>query len=117
MIRRPPRSTRTYTLFPYTTLFRSIINDHTSNWEAFRAAVASLPWIVQFVVVLVASDMAQYWFHRSFHRYPFLWGFHAVHHSAKSMDWLAESRMHFAEIVLLRSITSLPLFTHGFRTE
>src|SRR3546814_18552761 len=25
MIRRPPRSTRTYTLFPYTTLFRSPI--------------------------------------------------------------------------------------------
>src|SRR3546814_17080884 len=25
MIRRPPRSTRTYTLFPYTTLFRSIV--------------------------------------------------------------------------------------------
>src|SRR3546814_15256412 len=23
MVRRPPRSTRTYTLFPYTTLFRS----------------------------------------------------------------------------------------------
>src|SRR3546814_10360765 len=26
MIRRPPRSTRTYTLFPYTTLFRSVRN-------------------------------------------------------------------------------------------
>src|SRR3546814_1695458 len=26
MIRRPPRSTRTYTLFPYTTLFRSRAN-------------------------------------------------------------------------------------------
>src|SRR3546814_1915796 len=25
MIRRPPRSTRTYTLFPYTTLFRSMV--------------------------------------------------------------------------------------------
>src|SRR3546814_12101103 len=25
MIRHPPRSTRTYTLFPYTTLFRSVI--------------------------------------------------------------------------------------------
>src|SRR3546814_19280222 len=25
MIRRPPRSTRTYTLFPYTTLFRSLV--------------------------------------------------------------------------------------------
>src|SRR3546814_8224046 len=28
MIRRPPRSTRTDTLFPYTTLFRSFIEDH-----------------------------------------------------------------------------------------
>src|SRR3546814_3543859 len=27
MIRRPPRSTRTDTLFPYTTLFRSILNE------------------------------------------------------------------------------------------
>src|SRR3546814_15100314 len=26
MIRRPPRSTRTDTLFPYTTLFRSLLN-------------------------------------------------------------------------------------------
>src|SRR3546814_955539 len=30
------------------------------------------------------------------------------------MDWLAGSRMHFVEIILLRSITSLPLFTLGF---
>src|SRR3546814_11394784 len=28
MIRRPPRSTRTDTLFPYTTLFRSFIGDY-----------------------------------------------------------------------------------------
>src|SRR3546814_5519774 len=27
MIRRPPRSTRTYTLFPYTTLFRSVLRE------------------------------------------------------------------------------------------
>src|SRR3546814_1800857 len=34
MIRRPPRSTRTDTLFPYTTLFRSpkgVIYEHRSN--------------------------------------------------------------------------------------
>src|SRR3546814_9311986 len=28
MIRRPPRSTRTDTLFPYTTLFRSVLGQH-----------------------------------------------------------------------------------------
>src|SRR3546814_12342441 len=27
MSRRPPRSTRTYTLFPFTTLFRSLVDD------------------------------------------------------------------------------------------
>src|SRR3546814_17823359 len=30
MIRRPPRSTRTDTLFPYTTLFRSV---HRRSWQ------------------------------------------------------------------------------------
>src|SRR3546814_7817434 len=35
MIRRPPRSTRTDTLFPYTTLFRSLL------WMATRLAVAT----------------------------------------------------------------------------
>src|SRR3546814_1433248 len=32
MIRRPPRSTRTDTLFPYTTLFRSSISSIKSRW-------------------------------------------------------------------------------------
>src|SRR3546814_17302171 len=36
MIRRPPRSTRTYTLFPYTTLFRSLNrNDSDSGVRHF----------------------------------------------------------------------------------
>src|SRR3546814_8581461 len=34
MIRRPPRSTRTDTLFPYTTLFRSATSCTTASWMA-----------------------------------------------------------------------------------
>src|SRR3546814_11405059 len=34
MIRRPPRSTRTDTLFPYTTLFRAITSDSRSEQAA-----------------------------------------------------------------------------------
>src|SRR3546814_15624453 len=39
MIRRPPRSTRTDTLFPYTTLFRShpFIGGGGSVWEPYQA--------------------------------------------------------------------------------
>src|SRR3546814_12996537 len=41
MIRRPPRSTRTDTLFPYTTLFRSLViavdpQATASQWAAWR---------------------------------------------------------------------------------
>src|SRR3546814_4753775 len=32
MIRRPPRSTRTDTLFPYTTLFRSYLRAWLAEW-------------------------------------------------------------------------------------
>src|SRR3546814_13100864 len=35
MIRRPPRATRTDTLFPYTTLFRSDYATHTPTVSAF----------------------------------------------------------------------------------
>lgn len=90
------------------------INAH-ANWLAgTRSAISTLPWLLQFALAMVLTDLAQYWFHRLFHRVPFLWGFHAVHHSARSMDWLAGSRMHFVEIVALRGVTSLPLLTLGF---
>src|SRR3546814_12686339 len=37
MIRRPPRSTRTDTLFPYTTLFRSIVRAARKRAEELQA--------------------------------------------------------------------------------
>src|SRR3546814_17568391 len=39
MIRRPPRSTRTDTLFPYTTLFRSLVLADGAAWQPDRAFV------------------------------------------------------------------------------
>src|SRR6056297_2852891 len=36
IIRPPPRSTRTDTLFPYTTLFRSQAEEHTSELQSLR---------------------------------------------------------------------------------
>src|SRR3546814_10459215 len=42
MIRRPPRSTRTDTLFPYTTLFRSAVEQLRGIDERWPAAVQHL---------------------------------------------------------------------------
>lgn len=92
----------------------SMVNAQVDWLDGVRGAVGGLPWLVQFALAMLLTDLVQYWFHRLFHRVPFLWGFHAVHHSARAMDWLAGSRMHFIEIVLLRGVTTLPLFTLGF---
>jgi sterol desaturase/sphingolipid hydroxylase (fatty acid hydroxylase superfamily) len=92
----------------------TIILAKTGSLAEARAWVGGLPWVIQFIAAMFLTDLCQYWFHRLFHRIPFLWGFHAVHHSAKAMDWLAGARMHFVEIVLLRGVTSLPLLTFGF---
>src|SRR3546814_15420523 len=39
MIRRPPRATRTYTLFPYTTLFRSLPGADSNPYLAIAASL------------------------------------------------------------------------------
>src|SRR3546814_13434100 len=57
MIRRPPRSTRTDTLFPYTTLFRSIGEDALGNRKApFGTAVDLLG--VEHIIAFEERDAA-----------------------------------------------------------
>jgi len=92
----------------------TIILEQTTSFGAFRAAVGGQPLVLQIAEIMVATDLIQYWLHRAFHRVPFLWGFHAVHHSTRAMDWLAGSRMHFIEITLLRGLTAVPMMTLGF---
>ena len=42
------------------------------------------------------------------------WRLHAVHHSAKTMDWLAGSRQHVIEVILTRTLVLAPIFVLGF---
>jgi len=79
-----------------------------------RAWVGTLPLVIQFIAIMFLTDFVQYWVHRAFHRIPWLWKFHAVHHSAQSMDWMAGARMHFLEILALRCTTVIPMFVLGF---
>jgi len=81
---------------------------------AVQAAVASQPLVLQFVEILVVADLAEYVVHRLFHRVPFLWRFHRIHHSAQAMDWLAGSRLHLVDIVLTRGLSFVPLYVLGF---
>ncbi|MDZ4401997.1 sterol desaturase family protein [Prosthecobacter sp.] len=93
---------------PAQTLFK------LTSWTEFRAWVAALPFLVQLIAIMFLTDLVQYWVHRLFHRIPALWRFHAVHHSAQHMDWMAGARMHFLEILVLRGTTVFPMILLGF---
>ncbi len=88
-----------------------------ADLDAVRATIVALPFWLQVVIIMMATDFVQYWVHRAFHTFPVLWRFHAIHHSTKKMDWLAGARMHLIEIAVLRSLTALPMFTLGFKPE
>ena len=83
-------------------------------WAEVRAAVGSQPAALQFLEIMLLTDLVQYWVHRAFHRFPRLWRFHAVHHSAETLDWLAGSRMHLCEVVALRGLTVVPMYLLGY---
>jgi sterol desaturase/sphingolipid hydroxylase (fatty acid hydroxylase superfamily) len=71
--------------------------------------VARLPWLAQFVLAVVVADITEYFIHLALHKVPFLWRFHAVHHSSKALDWIAGSRSHFVDDTLVRGFILLPL--------
>ncbi|MGQ0804366.1 MAG: sterol desaturase family protein [Actinomycetota bacterium] len=58
------------------------------------------PLLLQVLVVLLLFELVGYWVHRLFHEVPFLWRFHAVHHSARQLDWIAGTRIHPGEIAI-----------------
>lgn len=78
--------------------------------------VQSLPFIVELLFAFFITDLFQYWTHRFFHNYSYLWRFHSIHHSTENMDWLAGSRTHFVDIFVTRSMAFVPLYVFGFST-
>ena len=76
---------------------------------ALQALIARLPWVMQFFLAVVVADVAEYFIHLALHRVPFLWRFHAIHHSSKALDWIAGSRSHFVDDTLVRGFVLAPL--------
>lgn len=85
--------------------------------QSFRHSVASQPWWLQAIEVMVMSDFLIYWGHRLQHNVGFLWRFHKVHHSAEKLDWLAAHREHPLDSIYTIGLINLPAFIVGFPLE
>ncbi len=102
------QATTLLTLGPAMVFFNWARNSLVVSW------VGSAPLLLQVVGAILVADFTQYWIHRAFHQFPVLWPFHAVHHSAEVMDWLAGSRLHLVDAIATRALTYVPIYVMGF---
>jgi sterol desaturase/sphingolipid hydroxylase (fatty acid hydroxylase superfamily) len=79
--------------------------------------VVALPLWVQVIAVIVIADIGYYTAHRTSHAVPFLWKFHAIHHSIEDMDWLATHRVHPVDQIFTNTLSLLPIYFLGFSLE
>lgn len=79
--------------------------------------VQQLPLAVAVLLLMLVADLIEYWVHRALHEVPLLWRVHAVHHSITTVDWLAGSRLHLVEVLLMRTLVLAPVYVLGFSKE
>lgn len=74
-----------------------------SIWPAF------LPGVVEVFLFILLKDFFRYWYHRWMHEIPFMWRWHAVHHSSERLYWLNGIRSHPLEQIVQTFIWAIPL--------
>lgn len=76
---------------------------------------AWVPFFWGVLIICVADDLTQYWYHRLHHQIPWLWRFHRTHHSASYMGMAMASRQNviytifFSQIYLTAALIYLGL--------
>ncbi len=80
-------------VFPERSLLRT-------EWSAFSLGLLFT------LTYFIADDFARFYVHRLMHRWPLLWAFHKVHHTATSLTPMTVLRTHPVEAILfsLRSV-------------
>jgi len=79
----------------------------------YLALVGQMPLWGRVVCGLLVAEIGSYWGHRLSHTVPFLWRFHAVHHSAEQIDFLVNTRAHPIDLVFTRLCGLAPLYALG----
>ena len=85
----------------------------TWSQTQFLATIATWPIWLRASAAMVVGEIGYYWGHRVSHEVPFLWRFHAIHHSAKQIDFLVSTRAHPVDFVFTQICMLTPLYALG----
>lgn len=96
-----------------TAWLHDIADSHDGLAHGYYVWTSGLPIPVRLIAALVVGEMGAYWAHRWSHQIPFLWRFHAVHHSAEEIDWLVNSRAHPVDMAFTRLCALIPMYVLG----
>lgn len=86
-------------------------------YPPLQQTMLALPRWAQLLTGLAVFELGAYWGHRWSHTVPWLWRFHAVHHSSEHLDWLAAVRLHPVDQTFIRVCGILPVYLLGFTKE
>lgn len=75
------------------------------------------PLVAQLLLALVIGEFGTYWIHRLMHERPWLWRFHAPHHSAPRLYWLNAGRFHPLDLFAQQFLAITPLVILGADTR
>lgn len=84
---------------------------HRRNWGLVKWL--RLPIWLELPIALILLDYLLYLWHVAFHKAPFLWRFHQVHHVDLDMDASTAIRFHFGEMVMSTALQILQILTIG----
>lgn len=81
--------------------------------DAIPATLSALPLWAKLGLGLLIGEVGTYWGHRLSHEIPWLWRYHAVHHSTEQLYFLAHTRTHPVDMVVTRLFGLTPLYLLG----
>jgi sterol desaturase/sphingolipid hydroxylase (fatty acid hydroxylase superfamily) len=71
----------------------------TAPWRYGAFERLPLPLWARFGFEVLVLDLLTYFLHRLYHRAPFFWRFHQVHHTDLDLDVTSASRFHLGEVL------------------
>lgn len=81
-----------------------------ARWEG-------VPFPLQLLIAVALYDLVAFLVHMLVHRVNALWEVHKVHHSSRTLDWLATTRQHVIEGLLRQTPAQGALFLVGLPLE